>query len=137
MRAVRILSAQRAFLAAARPLKLIVSWRLGSVARFLDVRAHLCIHFSMWTGMSGIRPKPRRILPNTRYTLRTLPLSLEDPQALTVPDPDAVGEERFIALAADPTGRVLVTVFAYAEANIRIISARRASPGERKRYERR
>jgi uncharacterized DUF497 family protein len=64
-------------------------------------------------------------------------LSLEDPQALTVPDPDAVGEERFIALAADPTGRVLVTVFAYAEANIRIISARRASPGERKRYEKR
>jgi uncharacterized DUF497 family protein len=64
-------------------------------------------------------------------------LSLEDPQALTVPDPDAVGEERFIALAADPTGRVLVTVFAYSEANIRIISARRASPAERKRYEKR
>jgi uncharacterized protein len=62
-------------------------------------------------------------------------LSLEDPRALTMPDPDAVGEERFIALGADPTGRVLVTVFAYAGANIRIISARRASPGERKRYE--
>jgi uncharacterized DUF497 family protein len=90
----------------------------------------------MWTDMDGIRPKPRRILPNTRFTLR-MRLSLEDPQALTVPDPDAVGEERFIALAADPTGRVLVTVFAYAEANIRIISARRASPGERKRYEKR
>ncbi len=46
-------------------------------------------------------------------------------------------EERFVALAADPTGRVLVTIFAYAEANIRIISARRASAGERKRYEKR
>ena len=64
-------------------------------------------------------------------------LSMEDPRALTMPDPDAVGEERFIALAADPTGRVLVTVLAHVGANIRIISARRASPGERKRYERR
>ena len=64
-------------------------------------------------------------------------LSLEDPRALTMLDPDAVGEERFIALAADPAGRVLVTVFVHVGANIRIISARRASPGERKRYERR
>lgn len=61
-------------------------------------------------------------------------LSLEDPLALTMSDPDAVGEERFVALAADPTGRILVTVFAYAGADVRIISARRASPGERKRY---
>jgi len=64
-------------------------------------------------------------------------LSLEDPRALAMPDPDAVGEERFVALGADPTGRVLVTVFAYVGPNIRIISARRGSPGERKRYERR
>ncbi|MGO9804959.1 MAG: BrnT family toxin [Steroidobacteraceae bacterium] len=64
-------------------------------------------------------------------------LSLEDPRALTMPDPDAVGEERFIALAADPTGRILVTIFAYAGASIRIISSRRASRGERKRYWRR
>jgi uncharacterized protein len=63
-------------------------------------------------------------------------LSLEDPRALTMPDPDAVGEYRFITLGADPNGRVLVTVFAHVEGNIRIISARRASPGERKRYER-
>jgi uncharacterized protein len=64
-------------------------------------------------------------------------LSLEDPRTLTMPDPDAMGEERFIALGADPTGRIVVTVFAYVGTNIRIISARRASPGERKRDERR
>jgi uncharacterized protein len=61
-------------------------------------------------------------------------LSLEDPLALTVPDPDAVGEDRYVALAADPSGRILVTVFVHTGANVRIISARRASPGERKRY---
>ena len=58
-------------------------------------------------------------------------VSLEDPRALTMPDPEATGEERFITLAADPTGRVLLTVFTYAGLNIRIISARRASPESR------
>ncbi|MGH7486134.1 MAG: BrnT family toxin, partial [bacterium] len=31
-------------------------------------------------------------------------LSLEDPSALTVADPDATGEERFICLGSDPQG---------------------------------
>jgi uncharacterized DUF497 family protein len=35
-------------------------------------------------------------------------LALEAPEARTVPDPDAAGEERFVTLAADPAGRVLV-----------------------------
>jgi len=64
-------------------------------------------------------------------------LSLEDRHALIAPDPDAAGEERFICLGADPEGRVLVTVYAHRGKNIRIISARRASPGERRRYEKR
>lgn len=62
-------------------------------------------------------------------------VSLEDPRAVTISDPDAIDEERFATLAADPTGRVLVTVYTYSGANRRIISARKASPGERKRYE--
>jgi uncharacterized DUF497 family protein len=62
-------------------------------------------------------------------------VSLEDPRALTFPDPDATGEERFVTLATDPQGRVLVTVYSYSEANRRIISSRKASPGECKRYE--
>ena len=62
-------------------------------------------------------------------------LSLEDPSALTVADPDATGEERFICLGSDPAARILVTVFAHRGKNIRIISSRRASPAERRRYE--
>jgi uncharacterized protein len=62
-------------------------------------------------------------------------LSLEDPRALTIADPDAIGEERFVTLAADPTGRILITVYSHSGTNRRIISARKASPGERKRYE--
>lgn len=62
-------------------------------------------------------------------------VSFEDPRAVTISDPDAIDEERFVTLAADPTGRVLVTVYTYSGANRRIMSARTASPGERKRYE--
>ncbi len=64
-------------------------------------------------------------------------LSLEDPHALAATDPGAAGEEGFICLGADPVGWVLVTVFALAGENTRIISSRRASPGERRRYEER
>ncbi|MDH5177544.1 MAG: BrnT family toxin, partial [Gammaproteobacteria bacterium] len=38
-------------------------------------------------------------------------MALEDPRALTMADPDASGEQRFVSLGADPSGRVLVTVF--------------------------
>ena len=62
-------------------------------------------------------------------------LSLEDPRALVTADPDAAGEERFVCLAADPEGRILVTVYEYRKSNIRIISSRRADASERRRYE--
>jgi uncharacterized DUF497 family protein len=62
-------------------------------------------------------------------------LSLEDPLGRTVPDPDASGEARFICLGADPSGRLLVTVFAPRGERIRIISSRKASRAERSSYE--
>ncbi len=64
-------------------------------------------------------------------------LSLEDPSALVMADPDASGEERFVCLGADPQGRILVTTYSHRGRNIRIISSRRASRGERHRYEKR
>jgi hypothetical protein len=45
---------------------------------------------------------------------------------LKIADPDAIGEERFVTLAADPTGRILITVYSYSGTNRRIISAREA-----------
>jgi uncharacterized DUF497 family protein len=62
-------------------------------------------------------------------------LALEDPLARTVHDPDGSGEERYVSLGSDPTGRLLVTVFARRKKRIRIISSRRASPAERRHYE--
>lgn len=60
--------------------------------------------------------------------------SFDDQRALTIPDPDAAHEERFITLGMDALGRLLVTVWTVREDAIRLISARKASPGERRRY---
>jgi len=62
-------------------------------------------------------------------------VALEDPAALTVPDPDSTGESRFVCLGMDPAGRILVTVFTYRGRQIRIISSRKASRTERRNYE--
>jgi len=62
-------------------------------------------------------------------------LALEDPLACTVHDPDASGEERYVSMGADPTGRLLVTVFTRRKKRIRIISSRRADRAERRQYE--
>ena len=88
--------------------------------------------------MEGYEWDPAKAAANLRrhgVDFADAALSLEDPSALAVADPDATGEERFICLGADPEGRVLVTVFTHRGKSIRIISARRASPAERRRYE--
>lgn len=61
---------------------------------------------------------------------------LFDPQALTREDIDAEGEERFISIGADSSGRLLVVVYAYRGDEIRMISARLATAKERDSYER-
>ncbi|MDT8391828.1 MAG: BrnT family toxin [Lentisphaeria bacterium] len=59
---------------------------------------------------------------------------LEDPSALTLED-DTDGEERFITMGMDNLGRVLVVVYTWRGDQIRLISARRATRQERKKYE--
>jgi uncharacterized protein len=62
-------------------------------------------------------------------------LSLEDPFGRSAPDPDAAGESRLVYLGADPSGRVLVTVYTLRERTVRIISSRKSSRAERRTYE--
>ena len=62
-------------------------------------------------------------------------VSLEDPLGLTGPDPDASGEQRFLCLGADPSGRLLVTVYTPRGRVTRIISSSKASRAERRTYE--
>ena len=60
--------------------------------------------------------------------------ALRDEMAVTVEDPDAVGEQRFVTLGMDALGRVLVVVHTQREERTRVISARKASRGESEQY---
>jgi len=60
---------------------------------------------------------------------------LEDPLAVTVEDPDAGGERRFITVGLGSAGELLVVVYAERDDEYRLISARRATRKERKDYE--
>jgi len=59
--------------------------------------------------------------------------ALTDEYAVTISDnhPD---EERFISLAMDALGRVLVVVYTWREDTVRLISARKATKPERRQY---
>ena len=50
--------------------------------------------------------------------------------AVTVEGPDALSEQRFVTLAMDALGRVLVVVHTLRGERTRVISARKASRGE-------
>jgi len=59
---------------------------------------------------------------------------LEDESAITLEDDDP-DEERFITIGLDALGRLLVVVYTWRAELIRLISARQATPHERKQYE--
>jgi uncharacterized protein len=58
-----------------------------------------------------------------------------DPLALHRVDPDAEGEERFVAIGAGSAGHLLVVVYTLRGEAIRLILARRATPVEIRAYE--
>ena len=60
--------------------------------------------------------------------------SLRDDGAMTIEDPDALEEQRFVTLGIDALGRVLVVVQTQRGERTRVISARKASRGESRKY---
>ena len=60
---------------------------------------------------------------------------LEDETALTMRDPFPEDEERWITLGLDAFSRVLVVVYTWRGERLRLISARKATPREMRRYE--
>jgi uncharacterized protein len=60
---------------------------------------------------------------------------LDDPMAVTLED-SRHAEQRFVTVGSDLLGRILVVVYTYPEEEeIRLISARKATPKERRVYE--
>lgn len=67
--------------------------------------------------------------------LRDVEAVFSDPAAITVEDRDHA-EQRLVTLGTDGFGRLLVVVFTWrGDDEIRLISARRAGPRERRTYE--
>ena len=60
--------------------------------------------------------------------------ALRDELAITIEDPDATGERRLVTLGMDALGRILVVIHAQRGERTRVISARKASAGESKKY---
>lgn len=60
--------------------------------------------------------------------------ALRDPLSVTIEDPDAESEQRFVTLGMDSLGRVLVVVYTLRGERVRLISARKASRGESEQY---
>lgn len=59
-----------------------------------------------------------------------------DPLEVTIPDPDhSEGEARFLSLGYSEQEQLLVVAYTERQGRIRLISAREATPKERKRYE--
>ncbi len=59
-----------------------------------------------------------------------------DPFSITIPDPDyTANEERFVDIGSSVSRAILVVVYAERDASIRIISCRKATPSERRSYE--
>jgi uncharacterized DUF497 family protein len=58
-----------------------------------------------------------------------------DPLEFTIPDPDhSEGELRFLSMGRSTQGRLLVVAYTERDARVRLISAREATPKERKKY---
>ena len=60
---------------------------------------------------------------------------LLDPHAMSRDDPTAEYERRFVAVGLDVVGRIVVVVYTYRAEDVRLISARLATPNERRQYE--
>jgi len=84
------------------------------------------------------RPDPAKAASNLRkhrVSFADAEGVLQDPLAVTVEDPDAEGEQRFISIGLGSAGELLVVVWTERDDECRVISARRATRKERKQYE--
>ena len=79
--------------------------------------------------------KARTNLRKHRVSFADAEQALRDDRAVTIEDPDAEGEPRYVTLGMDSLGRILVVVHTPRGKNTRLISARRASLGEARQYD--
>jgi len=79
------------------------------------------------------RAKAASNLKKHRVDFADAATALHDEHALTIRE-DHLEEERFVSLAMDALGRVLVLVFTWRGEIVRLISARKATRAEQRQY---
>jgi len=78
--------------------------------------------------------KAKSSLAKHRISFAHAEQALHDPSAVTIEDPDAQGERRFVAVGMNALGRVLIIVDTPRGNRTRLISARKASRSEMEQY---
>ena len=78
--------------------------------------------------------KARANLRKHRVRFADAVTALEDASAISVRD-EREDEERWITIGMDSLARILVVVYTWRDAQIRLISARLATPREARQYE--
>lgn len=82
------------------------------------------------------REKARRNLLKHRVSFDEAVTIFYDPLAATIDDPDhSIDEQRYLTIGHSARGRLLIVGHVDRGTAVRIISARRATAGERKRHE--
>jgi uncharacterized DUF497 family protein len=79
-------------------------------------------------------PKAKANLAKHRVSFAHAEQALRDPLAVTIEDPDAEGEHRFVTLGMDALGRILIVVHTPRGNRIRLISARKAGRSETEQH---
>ncbi|MCL4709229.1 BrnT family toxin [bacterium] len=82
--------------------------------------------------------KARANLRKHRVSFEEAKTIFGDPFLMTFPDPDhSIDEARYLNIGRSAKGRLLIVIHTEREPNIRLISGRKAKPGERKFYDER
>ena len=80
--------------------------------------------------------KAKKNLKNHKISFDEASTVFNDPLSVTIPDPDhSINEQRYIDIGFSDNGRILILSYTERGENIRIISCRKATAAERKRYE--
>ena len=90
----------------------------------------------MKPGFEWNEKKAKANLRNHRISFDEAATVFGDPLSITISDPNhSADEQRYVDVGTSNRGRVLVVAYTEHERNIRIISCRKATAGERSRYE--
>lgn len=100
-----------------------------------NLRCAYAVHILRELTVEWDEEKRRRNFQKHRVEFADAVTALDDDHAITVSDGESAEEERFVTLAADAEGRILVVVYTWRGETIRLISARQATKRERQQYE--